>query len=178
MSIEELVPAVEALLFVSDDPVVSSELAEALGVGEEEVEQALRELGRRLEQTGGVQLVKLAGGYQLCTKKEYGEVVARFLKRPQRRLSRSALEVLAIVAYKQPITAQEIQRIRGVDSDHSLRVLVERGLVEPVSRKPVPGRPILYGTTKEFLHMFHLNDLSELPPLNGEPKPEDVGQGG
>ncbi len=176
MNVEDLVSAVEALLFVSDDPVVPADLAEALAVSVGEVEQALRELGGRLEREGGVQLVRLAGGYQLCTKKEYGEVVARFLKRPQRRLSRAALEVLAIVAYKQPITAQEIQQIRGVDSDHSLRVLVERGLVEPVARKQVPGRPILYGTTKEFLHLFHLNDLSDLPPLNGEPKPENVGR--
>ena len=102
---------------------------------------------------------------RLCTKPEYAVLVANFLKPQRQRLSKSLLEVLAIVAYKQPITMAEIEAVRGVQSDYSVRALVERRLILDVGRKKVPGRPVLYGTSQEFLHQFKLNDLKELPAL-------------
>lgn len=175
--VSNLSQAVEAILFVADAPVGLRELAQCLEVGESEIEQALAELGARLNTGSGLQLVRIAGGYQLCTRPELAEAVARYLKPQRKRLTRSALEVLAIVAYRQPITTQEIEEIRGVQSDHSLRALAERGLIAEVGRKQTPGRPILWGTTEEFLHQFGLNSLDELPPLDEgeEPKLEEVG---
>lgn len=171
----KLADALECLLFVAESPVSVEDLAGAAGCSPGDALRALEELGSRLSRDSGLQLVRLAGGYQICTKAEHAETVARFLQPQKRRLSRSALEVLAIVAYKQPITAQEIEVIRGVQSDYALRSLTEKGLIEEVARKQAPGRPILYGTTKQFLHQFKLNDLSELPPLNGQVRLEEVG---
>jgi len=165
----ELVDAVEALLFVAPAPVSLQDLAEASGREEEQVRDALEALSDRLERTGGIKLVKIAGGYQLCTKPEFAEQVANLLRPQKRRLGRSALEVLAIIAYRQPITAQEIFIIRGVQSDYSLRVLMDLGLIQELERKQAPGRPILYGTTQQFLHQFNLNDLSDLPEVPGVP---------
>jgi segregation and condensation protein B len=168
--------ALEALLFVADTPVTTDDLAAALEATPEEVEGGLQVLAERLIGTSGLQLVKIAGGYQICTKKEHSDAIARFLRPQKQRLSRSALEVLAIVAYRQPITSGEIDIVRGVQSDHAIRSLVDKDLIEEVDRRPTPGRPILYGTTKQFLHQFKLNDLSELPPLaDGEPELEEVG---
>lgn len=173
----ELSKAVEAILFVAEAPLSVDELAKTLEVKPADIEGALEELGARLNQGSGIQLVRIAGGYQLCTRSEMAEAVGLYLKPQRRRLTRSALEVLAIVAYRQPVTTQEIEEIRGVQSDHSLRTLAERGLIEEVGRKQTPGRPILWGTTQEFLHQFHLNHVSELPPLDeGEdPTLEEVG---
>lgn len=173
----DLSKAVEAILFVAEAPLSVQELAKTLEVSPEEVEAALDAIGHRLNQGSGIQLVRIAGGYQLCTRPELAEAVSLYLKPQRRRLTRSALEVLAIVAYRQPITTQEIEEIRGVQSDHSLRTLAERGLIEEVGRKQAPGRPILWGTTQEFLHQFHLNDISELPPIDEgeEPTLEEVG---
>lgn len=159
---------IEALLFVADSPTTPEALAEALEIPVYAVEEALDRVGARLAQRGGVQLVRIAGGYQLCTKPIFAEAIARFLQPQKQRLSRSLLETLAIVAYKQPITLAEIDAVRGVQSDYSLRQLVERQLVRDAGRKESPGRPVLYATTKQFLHLFNLNDLSELPELDGE----------
>jgi segregation and condensation protein B len=160
-----LTDQLEALLFVADQPAPAKSLASALGVTEGQVEQAIEVLEARLEERGSLRLTKLAGGYQLCTKPEYAVLVANFLKPQRQRLSKSLLEVLAIVAYKQPITMAEIEAVRGVQSDYSVRALVERRLILDVGRKKVPGRPVLYGTSQEFLHQFKLNDLKELPAL-------------
>lgn len=160
-----VVDKLEALLFVANAPATLADLASAVGAPEGAIEQALELLERRMEATGAIQLVRLAGGYQLSTKSEYSEVIAAFLKPQNKRLSRSAMEVLAIVAYKQPMTIADIEEIRGVQSDYGVRVLLERNLIQEVGRKPTPGRPVLYGTTQEFLHRFNLNDLKELPPL-------------
>ena len=164
----DLVDAVFALLFVADSPATQETLATALSKTEGQVEQALELLQKRLEDSGPLQLVKLAGGWQLATKSEYAEAIALFLKPQRQRLSRSLMEVLAIVAYRQPITLAEIDQARGVQSDYSLKQLVERRLVQDVGRKPVPGRPVLYGTTQQFLHQFNLNDLSQLPKIEME----------
>jgi segregation and condensation protein B len=160
-----LVSAVEALLFSTDAPASVASLARALGALEGQVEQALELLRDRLDRSSGIQVVQIAGGYQLCTRPEYAELVAGFLKPQRNRLSRSLLEVLAIVAYRQPVTLAEIDLVRGVQSDYSVRQLVERGLIAEAGRKKAPGRPMLFATTQQFLHLFHLKDLSELPPI-------------
>ncbi len=159
------VDRVLALLFVADAPASASSLAVPLGYTEGQVEQALELLGRQLDERGPLQLVRLAGGYQLSTRPEVAESVAAFLKPQRQRLSRSLMEVLAIVAYRQPLTMAEIDAIRGVQSDYSVRGLLERRLIQDLGRRPTPGRPVLYGTTAQFLHQFKMNDLSQLPPL-------------
>jgi segregation and condensation protein B len=136
-------------------------------VSKAEVEQALKRLEADLAQEGrGIQLVKLAGGYRLVTKAEYAPWLKRLDKaKAAQKLSRSALESLAIIAYKQPLVRAEIEQIRGVETSGVLRTLLERKLVRIVGRKEVPGRPIMYGTTKFFLEHFGLQDIAQLPPL-------------
>jgi segregation and condensation protein B len=154
-----------ALLFVADSPATPEALASALAWTEGQVEAALETLEARLEREGPLQLVRLAGGYQLSTKPEFAETISAFLQPARQRLSRSLMEVLAIVAYRQPITMAEVDAVRGVQSDYAVRSLLERRLIGEVGRKSMPGRPILYGTTAQFLHQFNLDDLSELPEL-------------
>jgi len=164
----ELAAVLEALLFVSPEPVPLSRLTTAIGhVSKAEVEQALMRLEQDLAQEGrGIQLVKLAGGYRLVTKAEYAPWLKRLDKaKAAQKLSRSALESLAIIAYKQPLVRAEIEEIRGVETSGVLRTLLERKLVRIVGRKEVPGRPIMYGTTKFFLEHFGLQDITQLPPL-------------
>ena len=164
----ELKAILEAVLFVSPEPVPVARLMSIVGtVSKSEVVQALGILTHDLDQDGrGIQLVQVAGGYRLVTKQEYGPWLKRMDKaKAAQKLSRSALESLAIIAYKQPLVRSEIEEIRGVETSGVLRTLCERRLVRIVGRKDVPGRPIMYGTTKFFLEHFGLQDLSQLPPL-------------
>jgi segregation and condensation protein B len=164
----ELKGILEAVLFVSPEPVPVARLMSIVGtVSKAEVVQALGVLTHDLDQEGrGIQLVQVAGGYRLVTKQEYGPWLKRMDKaKAAQKLSRSALESLAIIAYKQPLVRAEIEEIRGVETSGVLRTLCERKLVRIVGRKDVPGRPIMYGTTKFFLEHFGLRDLSQLPPL-------------
>ncbi len=164
----ELKAILEAVLFVSPEPVPAARLVSIVGtVSKAEVVQALGILAHDLDQDGrGIQLVQVAGGYRLVTKQEYGPWLKRMDKaKAAQKLSRSALESLAIIAYKQPLVRAEIEEIRGVETSGVLRTLCERKLVRIVGRKDVPGRPIMYGTTKFFLEHFGLQDLSQLPPL-------------
>ncbi len=158
--------AVECLLFVAGEPLALADLARAVGCDELTAETALRELQLRLGESGsGLQVVQIAGGWQLSSRPEYGETIARLLARGSNKLSRAALETAAIIAYRQPITQPEIEAVRGVASGSVVKTLVERGLVAEAGRKQTVGRPILYATTREFLHYFGLTDLTELPPL-------------
>lgn len=164
----ELSAVIEALLFVSGEPVSVARLASVIdNVSKAEVEAALAVLQDQLAQDGrGIQLVKVAGGYRLVTKPDYAPWLKRLDKaKAAQKLSRSALESLAIIAYKQPLVRAEIEEIRGVETSGVLRTLLERKLVRIVGRKEVPGRPIMYGTTRFFLEHFGLEDLSQLPPL-------------
>jgi segregation and condensation protein B len=163
-----LVPMIEAILFVAQGPVTADRLVSVFeDVSKADVREALRRLGDDYARSGrGVELVELAGGYQFVTRAEVAPWIARYHRvKPAPKLSRSALEALAIIAYKQPIVRSEIEQIRGVETSGVMRTLLERKLVRIVGRKEVPGRPILYGTTKVFLQHFGLRDLSELPPL-------------
>lgn len=160
------IDSVHALVFASETPVAPEAIAGALDAHVDDVREALAQLGRKLGSEGPLQLVRIAGGYQLATKPEHAGAVARLLEPQATKLGRSLLEVLAIVAYQQPITSAEIDAVRGVQSDYSLRQLVEKKLVIEKGRKQAPGRPIQYGTTAQFLHMFNLNSLNELPDLS------------
>jgi len=161
-------PAVlESLLFAAGAPVSVARLVEALdGPSRAEVVQALDALAAEYERCGrGLRLVQVGGGYQLRTPAEYGPWVRRLLRERPPRLSRPMLETLAIVAYRQPCTRVEIEAIRGVEADAVLATLSDRKLVRILGRKEAPGRPLLYGTTKEFLEVFGLPDLNSLPTL-------------
>ncbi|CEK19237.1 condensin subunit ScpB [Chthonomonas calidirosea] len=162
--------ALECLLFVSGEPLTVQELARATGEEPLRVEEALRSLQAALvERHSGLQLLRIAGGWQLATRPEYAEFVGRLLTPRANKLSRAALETLAIIAYRQPITGPEIEAIRGVSSDGVLKTLLERRLIAEAGKKASPGRPTLYVTTPEFLHYFGIASLEELPPLEVEP---------
>jgi segregation and condensation protein B len=169
----EIKPLIESLLFVADEPVDIGRLAAVIGVKREAVEEALRELSEEYERRG-LRLQRKGGRVQMVTAPEAAPYIQRFLELDvSSRLSIPALETLAIVAYQQPITRAEIEAIRGVNCDSVLRTLVRKGLIEEVGRLPQAGRPIIYGTTFEFLQYFGLEDLSELPPLDEEEQDED-----
>jgi segregation and condensation protein B len=157
--------AVEALLFSSDQPLTLALLADALDAPPERVSEALVELGAEYKaRESGVELREMAGGWIVTTTAEQHEWVARMLHGKRKlRLSRAALETLAIIAYKQPVTKSEIEAIRGVDSSGTLATLLERSLVTIKGRSTVVGRPLLYGSTGDFLNYFGLKDLTELP---------------
>lgn len=159
-----LLGALECLLLVSGGPVPPERLAQVVGCSVEETRALLQELQQAYEGRG-LMVQEVAGGYQLCTRPEYGEFVQRFLDLQPEPLSRAALETLAIVAYRQPVTRSEIEAIRGARSDAHLRRLLDRGLIREVGRRPAPGHPVEYGTTELFLRRFGLRDLSDLPPL-------------
>jgi segregation and condensation protein B len=164
----ELRAILETLLFVSHDPVTVDRLVTVLGnVTKFEVRQALETLKLDYEKSErGLQINEVAGGFQLATRPEYARWIKMLGKtKTSAKLSRSGIESLAIIAYKQPIVRAEIESIRGVETSGVLRTLLERKLVRIVGRKDVPGRPIMYGTTKFFLQHFGLKDLAELPPL-------------
>ena len=165
---DDLKTIIEALIFASPEPLTPKTLFKLLETEpKEEVQAALGELRRRYEQRGGgLQLVEVAGGVQIVTRPELHDWVRRmFHERTTQRLSVAALETLAVIAYKQPITAPEIAEIRGVNTSGVLGTLIERRLIKIVGRKQVVGRPFMYGTTREFLERFGLNDLSDLPKV-------------
>jgi segregation and condensation protein B len=167
MEREEVKSIIDSLLFVADGPVTLQRFQEVIeGSNKDEIRSALVELQKELENgPRGVRLVEVAGGYQMRTAKGNAEWVKKFLGGRPARMGRATLETLAIIAYRQPITKAEIEAIRGVDVDGVISTLLERELVRAVARKDVPGRPFLYGTTQQFLELFNLKDLTQLPAL-------------
>ena len=163
----ELKAILEALIFASPDPLTLKAIARLLDdETKEDVQAALAALKQDYERPGGLQLVEVAGGYQIVTRQDLHEWVRRlFHERTTQKLSVQALETLAVIAYKQPITALEITEIRGVNTSGVLNTLLERHLIKIVGRKQVVGRPFLYATTREFLIRFGLNDLNDLPKV-------------
>ena len=165
---ELLVPAVGAVIFASDGPVPAKELAELFGGREvAEIEEAVQRLTESHRQSeSGLQVEKVAGGYRLATRAEVGGVVRQFMRQRNRaRLSAAALETLAIVAYRQPVTVPEIQAIRGKDPTAALKNLLEKKLVRILGKKKVVGSPLLYGSSKQFLIHFGLDRLDDLPSI-------------
>lgn len=166
---------IEALLFATDEPLTPRQIIDIFGIldegerprriTEESILASIEQINHELEETGrSMRVVKVAGGYQFATLPVFGIWLGKMLKEKSRRkLSASALESLAVIAYKQPVTKPEIEAIRGVNADYVIRTLLERNLITIVGRAATPGRPLLYGTTRDFLKHFGLNDLSELP---------------
>lgn len=161
----EMMAIIEALIFVSEEPLSVKTLAEVLREDGSWIETAIAELAQEFNQrNGGLYLREVAGGWQFATRAEHHEHVRAFLKsRPSAKLSLASLETLAVIAYKQPITVPEILEIRGVQSSSSIKTLLDKRLIVAKGRKETVGRPMLYGTSKEFLLQFGLKDLTELP---------------
>ena len=166
----------EALVFVSEEPLSTKTIAELLREDREVVNGALAELAEEFNgRNGGLQLREVAGGWQFATRPEYHEHVRAYLKsRPSAKLSIASLETLAVIAYKQPVTVPEILEIRGVQSPSSIKTLLDKKLIVAKGRKETVGRPMMYGTSKEFLLQFGLKDLTELPSMEDF---QDLGEG-
>ena len=164
---DDLKPIIEALIFASPEPITPKVLFKLLASEpKEDIEAALASLKADYERPGGLQMVEVAGGYQIVTRPELNEWVRRlFHERTTQKLSVAALETLAVIAYKQPVTAPEIAEIRGVNTAGVLSTLIERRLIKIVGRKAVVGRPFMYATTREFLDRFGLNDIGDLPKI-------------
>jgi segregation and condensation protein B len=174
----ELKAIVESLVFVSDIPLRPERIAEAIEVERGRVVQILRELESEYQQARrGFVLEEIAGGFQFRTRAEHLDWVRRLNKSRPFRFSRAALETLAIIAYRQPITRAEIEYLRGVDSGGVVKTLLDRHLVRILGKKDIAGRPMIYGTTREFLELFGLRDLAALPTLKefSEITPEMAG---
>ncbi len=166
LSDERVRTVIESLLFVSDKPLALEQLHEATGIAPERITKALSKLqGLRREGIAGIVLHEVGGGWQFRTDPGSAEYVRRYLKVRPQRLTRAAVETMAIIAYRQPVTRPEIEDIRGVDTGAVLKALLERRLIKILGKKEEVGRPILYGTTREFLEFFAIKDLSSLPTL-------------
>lgn len=175
MTTAELIPAFEAVLFSGGEPLSIDRFAQVFDIPPETVTEVMDALGKKLNAGGrGIELVRMENTYQLATKNEYAGYIKKMFDIKRRTpLSPAALEVLAVVAYNQPVTKSFIEQVRGVDCSGVVTTLVEKELIEERGRLELPGRPLLYGTTKNFLRCFELNDLTELPPL---PKNEDASE--
>ncbi len=168
MTPSELKASLEAIIYAADEPVTVEQMARTVGMEKAEIRGALDELVASCQgDERGIEIRKVAGGYKLYTKPQHHDIVRRFIKslRPPLRLTVPALETLAVIAYKQPVTLPEINEIRGVNCSGVVQTLLERRLVTTAGRKAVMGRPILYRTSKDFLMRFGLNDVDELPSL-------------
>lgn len=170
MEDQRLKAAIEAILFTMGDSVEIAHLAVALKLEQEKVRELLREMQKRYEEEErGIRLLELENACQLCTKTEYYDCLIRIAKQPKKYvLTEVLLETLSIVAYKQPVTRLEIEKIRGVKCDHAVNKLVEYGLIEEVGRLDAPGRPLLFGTTEDFLRSFGVSSMEDLPRMSPE----------
>ncbi len=166
-SIAELTAILEALIFVAEEPINAKVLADVLEEDSDFVQSAIENLADEISQRdGGLQLREIGGGWQISTRTEFHDEVRRFLKtRPNAKLSLASLETLAVIAYKQPVTVPEILEIRGTQSTSAIKTLLDRRLIVAKGRKETVGKPMLYGTSKDFLLQFGLKDLSELPNI-------------
>lgn len=164
----ELMAVTEALIFVADEPISLRLLADILGEEKDAVLAAIEALSAEYEDRGsGLQIREIAGGWQIATRTEYHDDVRKFLKtRPSAKLSLASLETLAVIAYKQPVTVPEILEIRGVQSASAIKTLLEKRLIVTKGHKETVGRPMMYGTSKDFLIQFGLKDLSDLPSID------------
>ena len=169
MEITELELIIESILFASGDSVSLDKLADIIECDKEIVKEAVDTLTEKYDYyKRGFQILHLEDSYQMATRGDYGEYVQRLTEpRIRRPLSVSAMEVLAVISYKQPVTRQQIEQVRGVNCDYAVTRLLEKGLIEEKGRLDVPGRPVLFGTTEEFLRCFGISSLKDLPELEG-----------
>jgi segregation and condensation protein B len=177
---DKLKPIIESMLFVSDTPLTVDHIRSVLETEDRNtIRSVLTSLAKEYDaQKRGFFLSEVAGGFQLRTRPEYRQWARRIKQSKPARLSRAAMETLAIVAYKQPVLRSDVENLRGVDCGGTLRTLLERGVIRVLGRKDLPGRPLVYGTSKRFLEMFDLKDLNNLPTLKdlqdlGEAWPND-----
>lgn len=170
MEIEKLQGIIEAILFAMGDSVELNQIAAAIGHDEDTTRKIVHNMMDKYDQQDrGIRIIELESSFQMCTKKEMYEYLIQIARQPKKHvLTDVLLETLSIVAYKQPVTKLEIEKIRGVKSDHAVNKLVEYGLVEEVGRMDAPGRPLLFGTTEEFLRRFSVQSLNDLPSINPE----------
>jgi len=161
----EIKHIIESLLFVSDEPLSIERICETLAINDPgPVQEALNDLDREYgTRKGGFELRRIADGFQLRTRPEYAEWIRRLKQPSPKRISKASLETLAIIAYRQPVMRSDIEYIRGVDCGGVLRILLEKKLIRIMGRKSIPGRPMVYGTTRYFLELFELNSLKDLP---------------
>ena len=173
MTVKELIPAFEAVLFSGGEPLSIERFSQVFDITPETVTEVMDQLSAQLDKNNrGIKLLRMENTYQLATKEAYAEYIKKAFDIKRRTpLSPAALDVLAVIAYNQPVTESFIEQVRGVDCSGVVTTLVEKGLVEERGRLELPGRPLLYGTTKNFLRCFSMSDLSELPPL---PKNENA----
>ena len=182
---EDLKNILESLLFVADAPLSAEQIQTAVPEADRElVTQSLRALKEEYEmRQGGFLIHEVAGGFQFRTRPEYKEWIRQLLQPRPPKLSKSAMETLAIIAYRQPILRSEVEQIRGVNSGNSIRLLLERKLIRVLGRREVPGRPLVYATTQKFLETFDLKDLKDLPSLkeiddleskSGKPRQQEI----
>jgi len=166
LDILELTPLVEALIFAADGPLKAERMAEALDIDQTEIMAAIEALEvDYAERPRGFFLQEVSGGYQLRTRPEYADFLRKIGHSRPFKFSRPALESLSIIAYRQPVTRSEVEYLRGVDSGSVLKTLLEKRLIRILGKKDVPGKPMIYGTTREFLELFGLSDLTALPTL-------------
>lgn len=175
MTVNEMIPAFEAVLFASGEPVEIERFCQIFEVDDETVVSVMDMLADRYENMGSaVKVIRLDFSYQLCTRKEYGDYIRTALDLRRRTpLSQASLEVLAVVAYNQPVTKAYVEQVRGVDCSGVVSTLVEKGLLEEKGRLELPGRPLLYGTTETFLRCFGLSSLDDLPEIPADETLED-----
>ena len=166
--------ALEAILFAYGNSVQKDRLMETLSLTEEELEEAVKKLEEDYASSGrGITITRLEDSYQLGTKSDYYEPLIRLAKNPRRyTLTDTVIETLSIIAYKQPVTKAEIEKIRGVSSDHAVNRLIEYDLIEEVGRLDAPGKPLLFGTTEQFLRAFGVSSISDLPEMSEDLKEE------
>lgn len=168
MEFEKESALIEAILFLESEPVTEKSLSAISELSEEVVRKSLEVLKEKYKSdASGIDLEMITGGWALIPKKEIWNVLKeRYGNKNEGKLSRSAMETLSIIAYSQPVTRAEIESIRGVSADNMIRLLMERNLIKEVDKKDIPGKPSLYGTTKEFLKFFRLNSIADLPKLD------------
>lgn len=179
MNKQQTISAIEAVLFASGDPISIDRLSQTFEIKPEVVENYIKELEKKYENCeSGFYVVRLDNTYQLVTREEYAPYIKKAFDIKRRTpLSPAAFEVLAVIAYNQPVTRSFIEQVRGVDCSGVVSTLIEKGLIEERGRLELPGRPLLYGTTKTFLRSFSLGDLGDLPPLpKDNPEVNDVGE--
>ncbi|MBR5579876.1 MAG: SMC-Scp complex subunit ScpB [Treponema sp.] len=168
IQLEKETGLIEAILFLESEPQSEQSLARISEFSEDVVKLVLERLKEKYAaEDSGIELVQIGGGWSLAPKKDlWNYLKERYGKKNEGKLSRAAMETLAIIAYSQPITRAEIEALRGVSADNMIRILVERNLIKEVGRKDIPGKPIQFGTTKDFLQLFQLNSIADLPKLD------------
>ncbi len=168
MTDQEIRNGIEAMLFATGRALELQDMAGALGVDEGKAREIIEKMAEELKgDDSALEIIRLETAYQLCTKPLYNEALIALLSRPKKpRLTDIQLEVLSVIAYRQPVTKAEVERIRGVNSDHAVNKLIEYGLVNELGRSKLPGRPVLFGTTREFMRLMGISSREELPDIS------------